>query len=60
MTGTSRFNLITSKCLNNRVFEVFLAYLQKDANHAYWKISLIVENVQGRNVLTNFWVSYSF
>ncbi|KAF4362915.1 hypothetical protein F8388_002345 [Cannabis sativa] len=47
---------IASECLNNRVFEIFLAYLQKVANHAYWKICLRVEDVQGKNVLTKFWV----
>lgn len=39
------------------MFEVSLADLQKDEDHAYRKIRLRAEDVQGKNVLTNFWVS---
>ena len=38
------------------MFEVSLADLQNDEEHAYRKIRLRAEDVQGRNVLTNFWV----
>jgi hypothetical protein len=38
------------------VFEVSLADLQNDEDQAYRKIRLRAEDVQGRNVLTNFWV----
>lgn len=48
---------IASEGLKHRVFEVSLADLQKDEDHAYRKIRLRAEDVQGRNVLTNFWVS---
>lgn len=33
-----------------------MADLQKDEDHAYRKIRLRAEDVQGKNVLTNFWV----
>ncbi|KAF2287815.1 hypothetical protein GH714_002816 [Hevea brasiliensis] len=46
---------IASEGLKHRVFEVSLADLQKDEDHAYRKIRLRAEDVQGRNVLTNFW-----
>lgn len=49
---------IASEGLKHRVFEVSLADLQKDEEHAYRKIRLRAEDVQGRNVLTNFWVWY--
>lgn len=39
------------------MFEVSLADLQGDEDHAYRKIRLRAEDVQGKNVLTNFWVS---
>ena len=39
------------------MFEVSLADLQKDEDHAHRKIRLRAEDVQGKNVLTNFWVS---
>jgi len=42
--------------LKHRVFEVSLADLQSDEDQAYRKIRLRAEDVQGRNVLTNFWV----
>ncbi|KAL0310126.1 UNVERIFIED_CONTAM: 40S ribosomal protein S3a [Sesamum radiatum] len=37
------------------VFEVSLADLQGDEDHAFRKIRLRAEDVQGKNVLTNFW-----
>ncbi|KAF8112263.1 hypothetical protein N665_0065s0046 [Sinapis alba] len=47
---------IASEGLKHRVFEVSLADLQKnDEDHAYRKIRLRAEDVQGRNVLTQFW-----
>ncbi|KAF3455641.1 hypothetical protein FNV43_RR00280 [Rhamnella rubrinervis] len=46
---------IASEGLKHRVFEVSLADLQGDEEHAYRKIRLRAEDVQGRNVLTNFW-----
>lgn len=47
---------IASEGLKHRVFEVSLADLQGDEDHAYRKIRLRAEDVQGKNVLTNFWV----
>jgi small subunit ribosomal protein S3Ae len=47
---------IASEGLKHRVFEVCLADLQNDEDQAYRKIRLRAEDVQGRNVLTNFWV----
>jgi len=46
---------IASEGVKNRVFEVSLADLQKDEDHAFRKIRLRAEDVQGKNVLTNFW-----
>ncbi|KAJ0638152.1 putative ribosomal protein S3Ae [Helianthus annuus] len=46
---------IASEGLKHRVFEVSLADLQNDEDHAYRKIRLRAEDVQGKNVLTNFW-----
>ncbi|GJZ76334.1 40S ribosomal protein S3a-like protein, partial [Tanacetum coccineum] len=46
---------IASDGLKHRVFEVSLADLQGDEDHAYRKIRLRAEDVQGKNVLTNFW-----
>ncbi|CAL5051258.1 unnamed protein product [Urochloa decumbens] len=46
---------IASEGLKHRVFEVSLADLQSDEDQAYRKIRLRAEDVQGRNVLTNFW-----
>jgi len=40
--------------LKGRVFEVSLADLQKDEEHAFRKIKLRVDEVQGKNCLTNF------
>ena len=47
---------IASEGLKNRVFEVSLADLQndQDAERSFRKFKLIAEEVQGRNVLTNF------
>ncbi|VVB10343.1 unnamed protein product [Arabis nemorensis] len=46
---------IASEGLKHRVFEVSLADLQVDEDNAYRKIRLRAEDVQGRNVLTQFW-----
>ncbi|XP_076940208.1 small ribosomal subunit protein eS1-like [Bidens hawaiensis] len=46
---------IASEGLKHRVFEVSLADLQNDEDHSYRKIRLRAEDVQGKNVLTNFW-----
>ncbi|XP_010546607.1 PREDICTED: 40S ribosomal protein S3a-1-like [Tarenaya hassleriana] len=46
---------IASEGLKHRVFEISLADLQGDEDNAYRKIRLRAEDVQGRNVLTNFW-----
>ncbi|KAK0728011.1 40S ribosomal protein s3ae [Lasiosphaeria miniovina] len=40
--------------LKGRIFEVSLADLQKDEDHAFRKIKLRVDEVQGKNCLTNF------
>ncbi|XP_055802449.1 40S ribosomal protein S3a-like [Solanum dulcamara] len=45
---------IASEGLKHRVFEVSLADLQNDEDHSFRKIRLRAEDVQGRNVLTNF------
>lgn len=37
-----------------RIFEVSLADLQKDEDHAFRKVKLRVDEVQGKNCLTNF------
>ncbi|KAE8658338.1 40S ribosomal protein S3a [Hibiscus syriacus] len=48
--------VIASEGLKHRVFEISLADLQGgDEDHAYRKIRLRAEDVQGKNVLTNFW-----
>lgn len=47
---------IASDGLKGRVFEVSLADLQNDEDQAFRKIKLRAEDVQGKNVLTNFWV----
>ncbi|CAD6223216.1 unnamed protein product [Miscanthus lutarioriparius] len=46
---------IASEGLKHRLFEVSLADLQSDEDQASRKIRLRAEDVQGRNVLTNFW-----
>jgi hypothetical protein len=40
------------------VFEVSLADLQGDEDNAFRKIRLRAEDVQGKNLLTNFWVCF--
>ena len=40
--------------LKGRIMEVSLADLQKDEDHAFRKIKLRVDEVQGKNCLTNF------
>ena len=40
--------------LKGRIFEVSLADLQTDEDHAFRKIKLRVDEVQGKNCLTNF------
>ncbi|GJY73947.1 NHL repeat-containing protein [Tanacetum coccineum] len=46
---------IASEGLKHRVFEISLADPQNDEDHSYRKIHLKAEDVQGKNVLTNFW-----
>ena len=40
--------------LKGRIFEVSLADLQKDEDHSFRKVKLRVDEVQGKNCLTNF------
>merc|ERR1712093_325802 len=40
--------------LKGRIFEVSLADLQKDEDHSFRKVRLRVDEVQGKNCLTNF------
>merc|ERR1712086_739180 len=46
---------IASDGLKGRVFESSLADLNQDEDQAHRKIKLRCEDVQGKNVLTNFW-----
>lgn len=46
---------IASEYLKNRIFNVSLADLNNDEDQAYRKMKLRVEDVQGRNCLTNFY-----
>jgi len=46
---------IASDGLKGRVFETSLADLNQDEDQAHRKIKLRCEDVQGKNVLTNFW-----
>ncbi|CAK8574480.1 unnamed protein product [Lathyrus sativus] len=46
---------IASDGLKHRVFEVSLADLRGDEEQAFRKIRLRAEDVQGKNVMTNFW-----
>jgi len=46
---------IASDGLKGRVFECCLADLNQDEDQAFRKMKLRAEDVQGRNVLTNFW-----
>lgn len=48
---------IASDGLKGRVFEVSLADLNNDEDQAFRKMKLRAEDVQGKNVLTNFYVS---
>ncbi|KAI1827555.1 40S ribosomal protein S3aE [Xylaria intraflava] len=41
--------------LKGRVIEVSLADLQKDEDHAFRKVKLRVDEIQGKNCLTNFY-----
>eukprot|EP00128_Syssomonas_multiformis_P013131 Colp12_sorted_trinity150504_noHs@3914 len=45
---------IASDALKGRVFEVNLADLNNDEDQTHRKIRLVVEDVQGKNLLTNF------
>jgi len=45
---------IASEALKGRVFEINLGDLQDDEEQNFRKIKLICEDVQGRNILTNF------
>jgi small subunit ribosomal protein S3Ae len=45
----------STEALVGRILEVSLADLQKDEDQAYRKIKLRVEDVQGKNCLTNFY-----
>jgi small subunit ribosomal protein S3Ae len=40
--------------LKGRIFEVSLADLQKDEDHSFRKVKLRVDEIQGKNCLTNF------
>ncbi|CRK48343.1 hypothetical protein BN1723_007985, partial [Verticillium longisporum] len=40
--------------LKGRILEVSLADLQKDEDHAFRKVKLRVDEIQGKNCLTNF------
>ena len=40
--------------LKGRIFEVSLADLQNDEDHAFRKVKLRVDEIQGKNCLTNF------
>uniref|UniRef100_A0A1J3DNF7 Small ribosomal subunit protein eS1 n=3 Tax=Noccaea caerulescens TaxID=107243 RepID=A0A1J3DNF7_NOCCA len=46
---------IASEGLKHRIFEVSLADLEKNEDSSYRKIRLRAEDVQGRNVLCQFW-----
>merc|ERR1712093_220630 len=46
---------IASDGLKGRVFEVSLGDLNKSEDDAFRKIRLRVEDIQGKNCLTNFW-----
>ncbi|ONM24990.1 40S ribosomal protein S3a-2, partial [Zea mays] len=47
---------IASEGLKHRVFEVSLVDLHSDEDKTYMKIRLCAEDVQGGNVITNFWI----
>ncbi len=46
---------IASEQLKGRVFEVSLADLNNDEDQGFRKMKLVCEEVQGKNVLTNFY-----
>lgn len=46
---------IASEALKGRVFEVNLADLNKDESQGHRKVRLRVEDVSGKNCLTNFY-----
>eukprot|EP01025_Chloroclados_australasicus_P000221 TRINITY_DN10101_c0_g1_i2.p2 TRINITY_DN10101_c0_g1~~TRINITY_DN10101_c0_g1_i2.p2 ORF type:complete len:268 (+),score=21.08 TRINITY_DN10101_c0_g1_i2:46-849(+) len=46
---------IASDALKGRVYETCLADLQNEEEHGFRKVRLRVEDVQGKNCLTNFW-----
>lgn len=46
---------IASEGLKGRIMEVSLADLNQEEDQAFRKIRLRVEDVQGKNCLTNFW-----
>jgi small subunit ribosomal protein S3Ae len=46
---------IASEALKHRVFEVNLADLNKDEEQGFRKMRLRVEDIQGKNCLTNFY-----
>merc|ERR1711959_702864 len=50
-TGTK----LASDALKGRVIEISLADLQSDEDNGYRKMRLKIEDVQGRNCLTNFY-----
>ncbi|KAG5006313.1 hypothetical protein JHK82_024276 [Glycine max] len=54
-THVVRQHLPPQSKLKHRVFKVSLVDLQGDEDHAFKKIRLRAENVQGKNVLTNLW-----
>ncbi|KAG5142312.1 hypothetical protein JHK82_018007 [Glycine max] len=47
---------LVKRSIASRVFEVSLVDLQGDEDHAFKKIRLRAEDVQGKNVLTNLWI----
>jgi small subunit ribosomal protein S3Ae len=53
LVNRSVANKLASDSLKGRVFECSLADLQND-EVAYRKFKLVVEDIQGKNVLTNF------
>jgi small subunit ribosomal protein S3Ae len=56
MVNRTQGTHIASDALKGRVFELSLADLQnKDEDQAFRKIKLRAEDVQGRNILTNFY-----
>eukprot|EP00124_Ichthyophonus_hoferi_P003722 Ihof_evm4s343 gene=Ihof_evmTU4s343 len=54
LVNRTQANKIASDSLKGRVFEVSLADLNADEDQAFVKMRLVAEDVQGKNVLTNF------